>query len=382
MKLNHMLTWVILIVAPSISSGAENSNPLSLLSSLNSDSSEIETQVIDKVNDLLNNGFPFLSIRHINNEDDASENGYALDYDYNRSRSNTDFELIESSSGLAREVTAEYTSNSFEFSANGSYTWADTDNIEDFSKIGLSAVRSKSLSNWNVPSRSYNDCVINTSPDDPNADETIGNCWNQYIRPGSSYAFELSLKYNVEGNHDFTEKQEAYGAHAVISYEPESESTLQDFNIFDIPFRWTRSMTDTPAHNAALPTLSFALEQVDPTNNTLRQGLLDADSTYDRTHFVAAFKTLAGNLGGSPVTFEWIYQRYDEIDAPSSVKAAGLDNFEYNKISFYFPMPLPGLNLEDEEIYIRYSSGSLPFDAMTDSAISIGWKSNLADLFN
>jgi len=336
-------------------------------------------------NDLLKNKRPFLSLRHIENENSSLEDGYALDYNWSRSFDNatTRVKISGSETNIKTLSTASY---NLELFAKGSYAWADASNNEDLSKFGITAKYMKSSSAWNDLGQSstwYRDCVTVTEPGE-NGDDAVANCWLEFITPNDTlgaFAYEFGFNYHTEGNQDLSEKQDAYGASFALSYEPARNSTLQRLNLLDYPFRWLRNFSDLPYFNPSLPTISLALEQVDPDGNTRRTQLMNAGATYDRAHFVAAFSTRAGAINGYPITFEWIYQAYAEVDAPASVKAANLDEFEHSKISLYIPMPFSGIDLGSEEIFVSYTSGTLPFDLIGEAAVSIGWQSNLSDLF-
>lgn len=364
---------------------ADNANTSVLEELVNNDSEPLENFVFDATQKLLKDKLPFLSIRHIDNDNSGREDGYAVDYDWSRTFSNSKT-MISARDSNASTKRLTFTSYDLELSAKGSYAWSDAVNNEDLSKIGVSARYMQSSSAWQDLARTsamYQGCVTGTEPG-PGADERIAACWLEFITPNESqgaFAYELGLDYNTEGNQDFTEKQLAYGAHIALSYEPARNSAIQRLNIFDYPFRWIRTVTNSPDFNASLPTVSLALEQVDPSDNSIRTTLADASSSFDRAHFTAAFSTGVGVVNGFPITFEWIYQRFYEADAPASVEAAGLDDFEFNKISLYVPLPLLGINLESEEVYLRYTSGSLPFDTSGEEAVVIGWQSSLSDLF-
>ncbi|MBI5434363.1 MAG: hypothetical protein HZA52_16130, partial [Planctomycetes bacterium] len=57
------------------------------------------------------------------------------------------------------------------------------------------------------------------------------------------------------------------------------------------------------------------------------------------------------------------YRYYRELDPPSAIERADLDEQSYFAASLDFP----------QGWFLRYSTGTLPIDARDDSAFELGW---------
>ncbi|WAC60150.1 hypothetical protein [Brevundimonas sp. SL130] len=61
------------------------------------------------------------------------------------------------------------------------------------------------------------------------------------------------------------------------------------------------------------------------------------------------------------------YRTFQEIDAPTPIRAAGLQRHEMAAVRFKLP----------NDLFIAYSDGSLPFDRKGDQVVKIGWSYKL-----
>lgn len=72
-------------------------------------------------------------------------------------------------------------------------------------------------------------------------------------------------------------------------------------------------------------------------------------------------------LKGRLTSLEFQYRYFQELDAPAPVSAAGLDRYGLGTIR---------LNIKDD-LFVAYSRGRLPFDKLSDRAVTIGWSFRL-----
>lgn len=341
-----------------------------------------------------------ISFRRIDNDGSSLKDGYAVDYDWKKSFTkdhNTNYQKLLEEKGQQ----LYYGSSKLDVFAKGSYAWDDADNNEDLSKFGISAsfvtafTPSPDNSGMKV---AMTDCLNKANAQmaaDPNANVNhLANiCYQEYahdlVKGQESYAFDFGGHYHVEGNQDFTDKQNAYGAHISAAYSPHNQSQLKWLNIPDWLFmgsRWffnDEKPLELNSYSASFPTVTVKYEQVDPIDNDPRKALDKGEDEFERFVFISAFNTKVATYEGQNIVFDWTYQRYLEDGAPESVKNARLDDFEFNSYSLLLPVQLFGAKTVEgkNRLFVRYSKGDLPLDLTSNSSISIGWETDLDSLF-
>lgn len=152
----------------------------------------------------------------------------------------------------------------------------------------------------------------------------------------ATYGIGGSMKY--ESDQGFDDKQYVYGLTALVS---------KYGGIF-------------PANDFGL--LQIAYGRVNPKEDAGRKTALGTTALSSFNRFDAELyyrHQLTGALRG----IEFQYRYFRELNAPVSVKAAGLDQFRLGTIR---------LNIMDDR-FLAFSSGSLPFDRMKDRSITVGW---------
>ena len=109
--------------------------------------------------------------------------------------------------------------------------------------------------------------------------------------------------------------------------------------------------------------LDLGYGRVDPsdedTDRKTALGVAELEG-FDRLDFEAWYHIPTG--WGVVRALEFNYRLYHEIDAPSAVEAAGIDNFELATIR----AKLPG------DFFVAYSKGKLPFDKTSDQIVEVG----------
>ena len=161
-----------------------------------------------------------------------------------------------------------------------------------------------------------------------------------YFR-STSYQIDVGLFYEYESDQSYENTQNVYGLTA------------------------TMSKYGFPRKNDYVA-LYMNYGQVDPNNDTEREAVLGSDlETYDRWEFEAVYSI---NIGDNDwETLEFNIRYFQEIDAPDSIIAADLDVFKLSTVRLGFK----------DNLYIAYSSGSLPFDKVSDQIVEIGFSYKL-----
>ena len=353
--------------------------------------------VVQQLNKVFENNPASISFRRIDNEGSSLRDGYAVDYDWKHSWSKdygTENENLKK--GLTESLY--YGGHKLDLFATGSYAWEDAVNKESLSKIGLSGslVRAFTPSpDNNMLTEAMTSCLKDPVADPAQQviiDAEAKECFQKYSHPRilgqESYTFDSGLHYHVEGDQDFTEKQNAYGAHFSAAISPHKESKVQLLNVPDWLFmlsRWAFN-GDQPfqldSYRPNFPTMTLKYEQVDPTDNDPRKSLVGGDKRFERFVFVSAFSTQVARYENKAISFEWAYHRYLEDGAPDSVEDARQDDFEFQRFSLFLPTKLFGLEDLDgnHQVFVRYAKGELPFDITNDGAVSIGWETDLDNL--
>lgn len=392
------LIYLALLMPVGTTTAAPGSSVADLLgaeTNIEAAKAEIVDTLEDAANDLLGKKAPFLKLNYLGNDDDSDSNGITVDYDWSREKTKSrapDIDLSTLAPGDRKRF--RFVSSALSVQVKGSYSHEDTANINNLSTAGLSLRMHVVDEGWLVklddPGQ-ISDCIGELDPDEYDEEQAfnaaMAACTRDYFeitrsRDVHTWAYDAGLNYRIEANEDYTEHQNVYGLTTTLVFEPYRGSTLQKLNAFDYPFRFvTRPLwSDNADYNARLPSVHFALEQVDPTSHTARRALPGGSDRYDRWHLELAFASEVANIGQYPITFESSYRVWHENSAPAAVKAADLDEFRYSTVAFYFPAAIFGLG-ELSDFYLSYTHGRQPFDLDTGEAVAIGWKSNLKDLF-
>ena len=106
---------------------------------------------------------------------------------------------------------------------------------------------------------------------------------------------------------------------------------------------------------------------VKPTKDTVRKLLTTTNKQFARFRFEAGFRTLLLNTNNVTLHFNAAYRFFNELNAPSAVKAAKLDR------SSFFTFSLTGA----DTYFISYSYGKLPFDRTDNAIYEMGFKFKL-----
>lgn len=161
----------------------------------------------------------------------------------------------------------------------------------------------------------------------------------------NGYEFWLSGIAGLEGNQDYSNRNEVYGLKAGghYSFDKLNRGTFID--------------------------LSIMYEQVDASEDDERMSITD-DDEFDRLSSELQINYKIKNLGASDTSItslQFNYRYYSEIDAPALVKTNNMDVHALKTYMIKF----------NKGLYIAYSTGSLPFDKQDDQVLEIGFSHSL-----
>ena len=185
---------------------------------------------------------------------------------------------------------------------------------------------------------------------------------------GREVLFDASLHATFESDQEFANYQYAYGINAgLVIKEWDDDAPLSRLNVFDYPFAVIRMLTGEDENFApsgrALPSFLAGIDLVDPHADQGRIALAE-DNDYARFRAEVSMKTVLGRIGDTRIWASLNWRYYREIDAPSAVEAANLDEFSY----FAARVDLPG------GLFVGYAAGQLPFDANNASLAQLGFQ--------
>lgn len=233
----------------------------------------------EEANKQLKKAAPFLSINYLGNDDDSETDGWALDYDWSKSVEKLrvpNADLSGLSPGDKKRF--KFAEQALAAELKGSFAHEDTSNVNNLASAGIGINLKVVDSGWLVKMENpdkVNECVnrleLEDFESDPEFDAAMRACNKPYFdivrnMDAPSFSYSFNLNYKIEANADYTEHHKVYGISTGLAFEPSSGSALQMLNIFDYPFRFfTRPFSaNAEDYNASLPSVYFALENVDP----------------------------------------------------------------------------------------------------------------------
>lgn len=103
---------------------------------------------------------------------------------------------------------------------------------------------------------------------------------------------------------------------------------------------------------------------VNPTKDETRKKLVGSLNSFRRWDLEVSYSIPVNKQKVRSIDFD--YRHYQEVGAPAQIKAAGLDRNRLGIIR---------VNL-DQDFFVQYSKGSLPFDQKSARAVKIGWSAS------
>jgi hypothetical protein len=192
--------------------------------------------------------------------------------------------------------------------------------------------------------------------------------------PGSWFgAFRLAPTASYEANQRFDNKQFLYGVLAASQAYPADtgESWQRLLDVTDWPFKLTRWISNqyssgkNPWTNypSSWPAISVDFQRVNPTDDTARKTVDPSLSPYNRLHLTASMASLMGQVKGVDVRFLFKIDYWDEINASSAIKNAGLNAETYRAYAVEF----------QGHWTLSYTSGKVPLDYSSSKVWQIGY---------
>lgn len=184
---------------------------------------------------------------------------------------------------------------------------------------------------------------------------------------GRELLWDLSAHAAIESNQDFSSTQAAYGVRAGATLRDwDEQRSLSRFNLFDYPFALLRTMTGMDEQFSPsglhLPSLALGLDLVDPQDNDARSAIGE-DDPYVRWNLELSMRSRIAEFEDGWAFVSLGLRHYEELDAPSAVENAELDDSTYFAASLDLP----------NGWFLRYATGNLPLDQQNDDVFELGF---------
>ena len=377
---------VLVLISPS-AMAAESPRPQAVAEFLSTDSSSIEQLVADLASDRLD----FLDLAYVDPDDQEGNGGWLLAYkkSWNDGHKSVGFDA-------GRFVMR---ATSYQLDVSGSYATRGVTNNQNLSTIA--AKLSFQRGDWgelkvltDETAQPFLECLVSLPPDPlPSAPEEEqaayyaeeDACWTKYgideiVRNrDTAYLWNFDFHTGMEANQDYTETHGLFGISLLGAISPEPSASY--YNLPDLPFRWLRNaFTENSGYVAPFPSVRLTLERVDATDDQMRRELTD-EAKYTRASAELSFQTQLPSIHGTPIRFGAAYRYFYEIDAPIPISDAGLERYDYFSASIHLPGRfISVLENTEYELFLRFSSGQLPFDRQSGQAVQLGFTTNFAPL--
>lgn len=179
--------------------------------------------------------------------------------------------------------------------------------------------------------------------------------------------WDFDVHAGMEANQEFSERQVVLGAAVaarVIDWDGRHEHAR--FNVFDWPaatLRWLLGWDEAFSPSIeALPGVVASIDVVDGSEVSLR-GAADQD-TYLRWGLDFGWRSRLGEVAGQELGLTARWRVFEEFDAPSEIRDAGIDGANHLKLA----LDLPGA------WELAYTTGRLPLDPQDDSTFALGYR--------
>ena len=338
------------------------------------------------VANVLSDKFPQLDFKYVSAEGSNTESGYAIGYDWSWKRNNLKYVRDNSDNVSARDLNIS-------LFANGTLALQDTTNPSNLSEAGFSFdyiqanlgnLEKRLSTKQSVDYQNCLDAIDTTDREEYDAEskQCVLNHGVHEVHQANqadNWVYGGNLNAKIEANEDYSQKQYVYGIEGFFSVKPHPESKLKNVNIFDYPFRATRSIF--PAQEEFVPSwpvFRLGVQTVDVKDNDPRMAIAPAEDSFDRVFGEVAFNTVIAYVDDIPIKINFSYRIYEELDATSMIKAAGLDKFDYFSASIQVPANLlTGVVPASSSFFVSYTDGKLPFDRESTRSYQVGWQTNL-----
>lgn len=332
---------------------AEETAPISAITAaLNEPGSVFAKNMIANV---ASERFKFLDLAYVKPDAENNNDGWSAKYNW-QYQSNSGGGFSEDGGAATLKDIA------FEVDIAGTYSYGSADNTEDYStaKLAFSYLQGN-FGDINAITREasvqFEDCLdeANAIEDNNMMLAAEDQCWITHrideivADPGSTYVLSIGGTAGLEGDQNYDSQQSTYGIRGIYS-------------------------------RGNFPSLRLDYEKVDAAKNEERMALTDKE-TYDRFSAELGYRYQLIKNQGAGTWLYLSYQYFEEMSAPASIKQAGLDKFDFMSASIRFPATVLGFVDTDQiNLFIRYTKGQLPFDRQSDSAVQLGFSTNIETL--
>ncbi len=198
---------------------------------------------------------------------------------------------------------------------------------------------------------------------------------------GRNFNVRLVANVGIETDQSFSATQVTYGGSVFLGFNSyNKQDKIKYLNILDYPAAMVRGFAGFEGDGFApsglnFPTVRFAVDQVDPDDQSPRALIAGDDSNYSRLNIEAAYRSPLFKVGKTPIEqingdviyLTASYRYYRELSPSDIVRAAGLVDQRLWTVS------LTGLL---GGLYVSYSNGELPLDVERDNVVEIGFKTH------
>jgi len=347
----------------------------------------------EKLPELLAQKTDNFQLKYVEPSDAGDEPGWGIDYAWKVKKESAP------SAAPADGQPFNISRLSYELAIDGSYVIDDAKNNKDLSTITANLKLARgSFGKLKVIDATISNAFLNclnaipfptSEADIPAYDRNSSKCVKANgidkaisADTDSSY-YWLDFHGGVEANQDYSQTHTLFGLSGAYARQPSRDH--RHYNLLDAPFRLLRSAFDTQSKDefaktdyvAPYPSVLLGIERLDADEQDPRSALT-TETTFTRAKAEIAFNTQLANFGGEIVRLNASYRYFKELSAPSAVKAAELDEFDFFTASLRFPARLlPLIESNSYELFVSYTSGKLPFGVESDQAFEIGISTNI-----
>jgi hypothetical protein len=336
---------------------------------------------------LFSNSGNVVQLRYIEPNASDRQGGLGVTYDWSASADRGTEPSLQPGSDFILSKLA------YELAIKGSYAFNDADNNQNLSQIKAAARLERGDFGKLAPKgkavgEAFQHCLEPISAgtaDDAQRRENDREFYRCIAKHGISdivdkapgaYYYWMDFHGGLEANQNYSQRHTLFGLTGAYASEP--SSAAQRFNVFDWPFALLRrAFSDDHRYVAPFPSLLGTVERLDAKDDEVRAALTD-ELTYTRAIGEVTFNTRVADTAVGPVRFNMSYRYYHELSAPGAIERANLDRFNYVSAMLLFPARLlPFARSDQYELFVRYTSGQLPFDSQADHAYEIGISTNI-----
>lgn len=307
---------------------------------------------------------------------------YSVDKNTDHNAWGVDYSFTSKQTPKIKSITEAYSDKGLDLGSHGHELFAKgstNNNSDSLSEIGASYSKRWFRLHYtkltDEQSKAKQKCMLRTTDFDADA-----ICTKELKLPSDGvnhFYADVNGHVKVEGNHDYSQRNHAYGFEFNVSGMPDASSWLHPLNILEYPSRLLRKK-ELGFNYRQLPIFTLGLEQVNPKEDDARTNLGIPVESYNRYYAQIRHTSPLGKIDGNPVKLSFNWRYFKELDAPTLIKQANLDQSKYYAIALQLPTTIiPNLKTDKSSFIISYSSGELPFGRKDEKVFEIGWRSDV-----